>query len=99
MKHSSCPIEYIVVVIHVIHILIIRCSFSTRKATAHRWLKSMGFKYKEYRKGIYVDGHERDDVVEYRKEFLAKMKEYVFVCKDFVCLFSVLISIILNVQI
>jgi hypothetical protein len=35
----------------------------------------MGFKYKQYHKTIYVDGHERDDVVAYRKEFLAKMKE------------------------
>jgi hypothetical protein len=35
----------------------------------------MGFRYKQYHKGIYVDGHERDDVVAYRKEFLAQMKE------------------------
>jgi hypothetical protein len=35
----------------------------------------MGFEYKKYHKGIYVDGHERDDVVTYREEFLAKMKE------------------------
>jgi hypothetical protein len=35
----------------------------------------MGFGYKRYQQGIYVDGHEREDVVEYRKEFIAKMKE------------------------
>lgn len=39
----------------------------------------MGFEFKQYQKGIYIDGHERDDVVEYRKEFLAKMKELVFI--------------------
>jgi len=38
--------------------------------------------YKQHKQGIYVDGHERNDVVEYRKEFLAEMKELVFtVCK------------------
>jgi hypothetical protein len=42
----------------------------------------MGFMYKQHKQGIYVDGHERNDVVEYRKEFLAEMKELVFtVCK------------------
>lgn len=41
----------------------------------------MGFKYKQYQKGIYIDGHERDDVVEYRNDFLAKMKELVFIYK------------------
>ena len=37
----------------------------------------MGFRYKKYHKGIYVDGHERSDVVEYRQKFLIKMTEYV----------------------
>jgi len=47
----------------------------TRKSTARRWLQRMGFTYKQFHKSIYVDGHERDDVVEYRTEFLSKMKE------------------------
>ena len=38
--------------------------------TAHSWLIKLGFTYVERRKGIYVDGHERDDVVAHRLEFL-----------------------------
>jgi hypothetical protein len=44
--------------------------------TAHRWLSKMGWSYNKYRKDIYVDGHERDDVVEYREKFLDQMKIY-----------------------
>lgn len=38
--------------------------------TARRWLAKLGYELKEAKKGIYVDGHEREDVVAYRKEFL-----------------------------
>jgi hypothetical protein len=41
--------------------------------TARRWLRRLGFSWKEIRKGIFIDGHERPDVVEYRKEFLKEM--------------------------
>ena len=43
------------------------------KSTAIRWLKKMGFVFSQYTKGMYIDGHERDDVVTYRKEFLEIM--------------------------
>jgi hypothetical protein len=33
----------------------------------------MGFKVKRVTKGIYVDGHERADVIETRSEFLRTM--------------------------
>lgn len=33
-------------------------------------LRRLGFKWREVGKGVYKDGHERPDVVEYRKEFL-----------------------------
>jgi hypothetical protein len=46
------------------------------KNTAHRWLHNMGWSYNKFRKDIYVDGHERDDVVEYRKKFLDQMEIY-----------------------
>jgi hypothetical protein len=36
--------------------------------TMQRWLHWMGYKWKEVRKGIYKDGHERKDVVSYRQE-------------------------------
>lgn len=29
----------------------------------------------EVKKGVYVDGHERKDVIEYRTEFLKTVKE------------------------
>ena len=35
--------------------------------TARRWMKREGFRYMAYAKGVYVDGHERADVVEYRQ--------------------------------
>jgi hypothetical protein len=44
--------------------------------TATRWLKALGWVWSEVKKGIYVDGHERADVVAYRQGFLQKMKEY-----------------------
>ena len=46
-------------------------------ATARRWLHREGFRYTSYKKGLYFDGHDRPDVVQYRQEiFLPKMKEY-----------------------
>ena len=42
-------------------------------STACRWLHKLGFKPSSTRKGVYIDGHERDDVVEYRKLYLKRM--------------------------
>ena len=40
-------------------------------STARRWLRSkLGYECKESRRGMYIDGHERPDVVEERKEFV-----------------------------
>jgi hypothetical protein len=45
--------------------------------TARRWLVACGWRYSRVRKGIYVDGHEREDVVKYRTEtFLPLMAKY-----------------------
>jgi hypothetical protein len=49
-------------------------TISTR--TAERWLRVLGLTFKQHRKGIYYDGHEREDVVEYRKIFLQRMKAF-----------------------
>ena len=38
-----------------------------------KWLHSMGFQVKRITKGIYYDGHERQDVIEARESFLKKM--------------------------
>lgn len=37
--------------------------------TACRWMHKLGFHFQWYQKGVYVDGHERPDVVEYRQKF------------------------------
>jgi hypothetical protein len=34
--------------------------------TARRWLYKLGWRRTELKKGVYMDGHERPDVVEYR---------------------------------
>ena len=42
--------------------------------TASKWLHHLGFHPTPYRKGVYVDGHERSDVVEYRQMYLRKIE-------------------------
>jgi hypothetical protein len=42
-------------------------------STSVRWLKKLGFSMRRVVKGIYVDGHERPDVVEARKQFINYM--------------------------
>lgn len=34
----------------------------------------MGYKWKEVQKGVFIDGHEREDVVEHRETFLEEMR-------------------------
>ena len=41
--------------------------------TARKWLHELGFCVLDSKKGTYVDGHERQDVTEYRAKFLRKM--------------------------
>ncbi|KAJ6522151.1 hypothetical protein B0H19DRAFT_973643 [Mycena capillaripes] len=35
--------------------------------TAQRWMKKMGYRWRRELKGMYSDGHEREDVVHYRQ--------------------------------
>ena len=45
--------------------------------TAQRWLKILGFRWKKEEKGMYSDGHERKDVVDFRQNvFLPKYAEF-----------------------
>ena len=41
--------------------------------TAVCWLKKLGFKLWKVSKGIYVDGHEREDVVQACRDFIQYM--------------------------
>ena len=42
----------------------------TSVETARQWMHELGFEVLSASKGAYYDGHERDDVVQYRGEFL-----------------------------
>jgi hypothetical protein len=44
-------------------------------ATIYRWLRVLGYKHRRVTKGIYIDGHERPDVV-YRSDFFVRMAGY-----------------------
>ena len=44
--------------------------------TAQRWLHKLDWRYGRKKRGMYIDGHERDDVVKYRGEFIQRWKEY-----------------------
>ncbi|CAG8718221.1 13358_t:CDS:2 [Rhizophagus irregularis] len=44
--------------------------------TARNYLKELGYTYAKVKKGIYIDGHEREGVVVYRKIFLEQMSKF-----------------------
>ena len=46
--------------------------------TSRKWLHYLGFEVLTVSKGIFIDGHERDDVVQARKTFLRKMTKIGF---------------------
>ena len=55
---------------HVNKVILPTLQLTTKKAsicecTAIRWLKKLGYECKDVKKGIYVDGHERRDVIQY----------------------------------
>ncbi|XP_065904950.1 uncharacterized protein [Dysidea avara] len=43
-------------------------------STACRWLHKLGFQPSITKKGVYIDGHERKDVVEYRALYLRRLE-------------------------
>jgi hypothetical protein len=44
--------------------------------TSQRWLNILGLRFGKFMKGVYNDGHEREDVVTYRNAFLERMSHY-----------------------
>ncbi|KAI7953739.1 hypothetical protein MJO28_006286 [Puccinia striiformis f. sp. tritici] len=46
------------------------------RKTVTRWMYKIGFTPTEYRKSLYFDGHERPDVVEARKRYIADYTKY-----------------------
>ena len=49
------------------------CPQQIQIRTAIKWLHHLGFRPQSH-KSIYIDGHERADVVEYRKLYLQKLE-------------------------
>lgn len=45
------------------------------KETCRSWLNKLGFSYAAHSQSVYIDGHEREDVVEYRHKFLEEMRQ------------------------
>ena len=52
----------------------IQTPIEIKSRTARKWLYKLGFEYKDIKKDVFVDGHERPDVVEDRQKFLRIMK-------------------------
>ena len=51
---------------------------SISERTARNWLNKLGFAWKDVRKGVYIDGHERDDVVRYRQDMFLPSVQQLF---------------------
>jgi len=51
--------------------------------TCRKYMHIWGYKYDEKRKDVFYDGHERPDVVQYRKEWLKRMFNYKQLMKDY----------------
>ena len=47
--------------------------------TARNWLYNLGFEPRSSKKGVYIDGHERTDMAEYRKIYLRRL-EIISIC-------------------
>lgn len=54
-----------------------KAAYGVSLATARRWLRAEGFEWKLHAKGLFYDGHERNDIVHDRQmRFLPAMAEY-----------------------
>jgi hypothetical protein len=45
-------------------------------STVCHWMKCLGLKYEVWKKGYYVDGHEKPAAIEYHKQFVARYLTY-----------------------
>ena len=57
------------------------------KSSMSNWLHDLGFSYQQFTKGVYFDGHEREDVVKDRDSYLKKF-ESIIVANDWAIKFS-----------
>ena len=49
---------------------------SITKSTACRWLGRLGWRHGRHQNGMYSDGHEREDVVDYRRKFAERFEQH-----------------------
>ena len=49
---------------------------SISERTAHCWLGKLGWQYGRHQNSMYIDGHEHEDVVEYRQAFVDRFAKY-----------------------
>ncbi|KAH9159876.1 hypothetical protein EDB89DRAFT_2082892 [Lactarius sanguifluus] len=49
---------------------------SISECMAHRWLGRLGWWYGRRKSGMYIDGHECKDIVQYRSAFMQRFKQY-----------------------
>jgi hypothetical protein len=40
------------------------------RATAHNWMKILGYQYNELTKGFYTDTHEKEENIQYQIKFI-----------------------------
>ncbi len=52
------------------------CKSSISKSTVIRWLKKLDWRYQSFRNGMYINGHEREDVVAYWRAFVERWKNF-----------------------
>ena len=45
-------------------------------STVSDWLRKQGPNWRDVRKGVYVDWHKLQDVVDYRRRFIARLEEF-----------------------
>ena len=51
-----------------------RSTINIKSRTARRWLNCLGYSFRNVKKDVFVDGHERPDVIEDRVRFLKIME-------------------------
>jgi len=54
---------------------VVRKRKSITARTIRRWLRRNGYNYTDVRKGVYIDGYERKDVIAYDKDFIKALGE------------------------
>ena len=58
----------------------VELSYNIFSGTIRNWLHICGFRVQETKKGLYYDGHERDDVVKVNQKFLVRARLYTHSC-------------------